>query len=169
MALTFTLPAKTGCELTKNSMYSKISSQVINQEPNHLVPLTHELMKLNSMWQRTINDEKERRRHIYMNDENSNITVERNEMEDEGLYMKTAENSCTQNNSITSANLALIQPVSTIIVTNGLYQDQIAIEFTLNKNQKAAFMIITSHLNGISNPTGKKKILLFQKLQVFFR
>jgi len=42
-----------------------------------------------------------------------------------------------------------IVPVTKITVTNEITRDNIAQRFILNKNQKAAFMIITGHLDGL--------------------
>jgi hypothetical protein len=48
-----------------------------------------------------------------------------------------------------SLNFRCIVPVSRIIVPNETTREHIAQQFTLNKNQKAAFMIITGHLDGL--------------------
>ena len=42
-----------------------------------------------------------------------------------------------------------IVPVTKITVPNEITRENIVQQFTLNKNQKAAFMIIVSHLDGL--------------------
>ncbi|CAF5028883.1 unnamed protein product [Rotaria magnacalcarata] len=46
-------------------------------------------------------------------------------------------------------NHRCIVPVSRITLLNEKTRDHIAQQFTLNKNQNAAFMIITGHLDGL--------------------
>ncbi len=46
-------------------------------------------------------------------------------------------------------NLNCIVSVTKITVPNEVTREHISQQFTLNKNQKAAFMIITSHLDGL--------------------
>ena len=65
--------------------------------------------------------------------------------------MVTVMNSISDNNSNNNnlANGGSILPVVSV-TTNVPTQKSIADEFTLNREQRAAFMIITSHLDGDS-------------------
>ncbi|CAF3219894.1 unnamed protein product [Rotaria sp. Silwood2] len=147
---------------TKNLIYTRKSDKLIFEDKKHLIPLTDELMKLSYRWQRKINDEKERRRNIYMNEEDNSVEIEQTDKEDDQLFIKPVEDSLLHYNASASLSLESIQPVSTMIVINSYSQEQIALEFTLNKNQKAAFMIITSHLNANdeTSSNGKQEQLI---------
>jgi len=138
-----------GISLTKSSIYTQKSNKSIFQDQRHLVPLTAESMALSNRWQRKINEEKERRRNVYLNEEGSNVMAEENDNEDNPSLIKIVEGSLLHNDDGISSNFDAIQPVSTMVVTSGPSQEHIALEFTLNKNQNAAFMIITNHLNGL--------------------
>jgi hypothetical protein len=47
-------------------------------------------------------------------------------------------------------NSQCIVPVTKITIPNEITREDIAQQFTLNKNQKAAYMIITGHLDGLN-------------------
>jgi hypothetical protein len=115
-------------------------------------------MKLNYRLQHKINEEKERWRNIYMNEKYNNVVIEQSDKENDQLFIKSVENSLLHDNSGVSSSFDSIQPVSTMIDTSSRSQEQIAYAFTLNKNQKAAFMIITSHLNGVDGMNAGKTI-----------
>ena len=68
-------------------------------------------------------------------------------MENSQLYTKVTENSSLHNTNDERPALRSIQPVSTLIINHGLRPEQIALQFTLNKKQKAAFIIIADHLD----------------------
>jgi hypothetical protein len=147
-----------GVEPTKNLIYTRKSNKLVSQNQKHLVPVTDELMKLNYRWQRKINEEKDRWRNIYINEEDNNVVIEQPDKANDQLFIKSLEDSLSYGNSGVSSSFDSIQPVSTVIDTSSRSQEQLASDFTLNKNQKAAFMIITSHLNGVYGMNAGKVI-----------
>ena len=50
-----------------------------------------------------------------------------------------------------SPNYQCTTPVTTISINTGPTRDDVVRKFTLNRNQKAAFMIITGHLDGLDS------------------
>ena len=63
----------------------------------------------------------------------------------------TVEDSMVSNldTNIEHLHSAFIEPVTMVTVPDQISREYIAKQFTLNKNQKAAFMIITGHLDGL--------------------
>ena len=82
-----------------------------------------------------------------MNEENNNNQIEWGIVENSQLYTKVTENSYLHNTNDERLALRSIQPLSTLIINHGLRPEQIALQFTLNKSQKAVFMIIADHLD----------------------
>ncbi len=145
-------------EPTKNLTYIRKSMNLLSQDQKHLVPLTDELSRLNYSWQRKIIEERERQRNIYMNEEDNNIVVERTNLDPDQPLLLPVENLVLCDEDKISTSFDGIMPVSIIIDTNIHSQEYVVSKFTLNKNQKAAFMIITSHLNGADKSNAGKAI-----------
>jgi hypothetical protein len=126
----------------------------LNELVNHpdkkiasFVSATPNLIRLNTKWQEQLKTEKERARR-------SLITGNRDEGYDT-LDLHAATNAVvtvanpTNYNNDNFENYISILPVVSF-TTNFPTQKTIADEFTLNREQRAAFMIITSHLDGDS-------------------
>jgi hypothetical protein len=114
------------------------------------VPATNELIQLNNKWQRQIKDEKERRRNACISASMENNCMEQNDTE-ENQILETTDAGMLSNydNNDQSLNFMYTTPVTKIAIPGETTRNDIAQRFTLNKNQKAAFMIITGHLDGI--------------------
>ena len=116
-----------------------------NQQLVPFVSATPNLIRMNTKWQEQLKAEKERVRRGL-------ITGNYNQ-EDGGLDLYAAKDAVVtvigpnnyNNNNI--ENSGSILPVVSV-TTNVATQKSIADEFTLNREQRAAFMIITSHLDG---------------------
>ena len=120
-----------------------------NEKHQHLAPFlsaTSDLVRLNSKWQEQLKTEKERVRR--------NLITGNNEKTDDASKYDTINDAVvtvmhpTQCNTNLSADLKSILPVASVVTSSYPTQTSIAEEFTLNKEQRAAFMIITSHLDG---------------------
>lgn len=110
------------------------------------VPSTFDLVRLNTKWQEQLKIERKRVRrnlitgkHYKTGDESNN-----DDMED---TIVTLINSTSSNVNI-SDNYNSILPVASVISTTYCNQKSITDQYTLNREQRAAFMIITSHLDG---------------------
>ncbi|CAF1542890.1 unnamed protein product [Adineta ricciae] len=119
------------------------------------VPSTLDLVRLNTKWQEQLKIERERvRRNLitgknYRTDNNSN----NDDMED---TVVTLINS-TSSNIDMSHNYNSILPVASVISTTYCNQKTIVDQYTLNREQRAAFMIITNHLDGDRQPHAGNK------------
>ena len=118
-----------------------------NEKIVPFVPATPNLIRLNTKWQEQLKTEKERlRRNL--------ITGNRDEGYDT-LDLHAATNAVVtvanpnNYNNNNFENYASILPVVSV-TTNFPTQKSIADEFTLNREQRAAFIIITNHLDGDS-------------------
>lgn len=128
-----------------------VLNKYINHGQNYLVPATAELILLNNRWQRRIREEKEQKRKTLMMIEMENDSAEQND---------TIENQLCDDGDIMLSSVRLsngesldfrsIVPVAKVIVPVENTREYISEQFTLNKNQKAAFMIITGHLDGLN-------------------
>jgi hypothetical protein len=127
-------------------------SRVLNEEIPHvgqqLVPFvsaTSEHVRLNVKWQEQLKSERERVRR-------SLITGNYGK-EDDSLDLHAVENAVVtvvdSNNHDANEfqNHGSILPVASV-TSQFPSQKSVADEFTLNREQRAAFMIITSHLDG---------------------
>ena len=118
-----------------------------NEKIVPFVPATSNLIRLNTKWQEQLKTEKERLRR-------SLITGNRDEGYDT-LDLHAATNAVVtvanpnNYNNNNFENYASILPVVSV-TTNFPTQESIADEFTLNREQRAAFIIITNHLDGDS-------------------
>ncbi len=145
--------------LTKHPMYSTKLNKQINFDKKHLVPATSELIHLNNKWQRMIKDEKERRRNACMVEPLENEFTEQNDT-DVNELVGAIEDSMpsTFNSDDRLLNCRCTIPVTKVTVPNETTREHIAQHLTLNKNQKAAFMIITGHLDGLDRLNESIKI-----------
>jgi hypothetical protein len=110
------------------------------------VSATPNLVRLNTKWQEQLKSEKERVRR-------SLITGSYNKTDDILDYDTIQDAVVTLINPInysinTPNDYNSILPVASITTTSYSTQKNIADEYTLNREQRAAFMIITSHLDG---------------------
>ena len=116
----------------------------------YLIPATTQLIELNNKWQRQIKDEKERRRNACISVNKENTFRDRNDIdEDQTLAVIDASVLANFDNNDNSLNTMHTLPVTKITVPSETSRNDIAQRFTLNRNQKAAFMIITGHLDGM--------------------
>jgi hypothetical protein len=102
---------------------------------------------MNTKWQEQLKAEKERVRRglITGNYDKEDDTLDLHAANDAVVTVMNPNNY----NSNNSDNYGSILPVVSL-TTNFPTQKSIADEFTLNREQRAAFMIITSHLDGDS-------------------
>ena len=116
-----------------------------------LVPFvssTPALVRLNTKWQEQLKNEKERiRRNLITGnyDQDWDGTIDLNAAKDAIVTVINQNN----HNNYNFENYGSIFPVVSV-TTNFPTQTSITDEFTLNREQRAAFMIITSHLDGDS-------------------
>ena len=111
---------------------------------------TRDLLQLNSRWQRLIKEEKERRRNALIAEPMPNESIEKNDI-DINEFLGTIEDNTSSSlrNDDELLSYRPIIPVTKISVPNEVSREQIVQQFTLNKNQRAAFSIITGHLDGL--------------------
>jgi len=135
---------------TKALRYTTKRAKQITFDRKHLVPATNELIILNNRWQRQIKEEKERRRNACIVERMESTFIQQNDIDVNELVGAIEEIMPSNFDSNSEhLNFQCIVPVSRIIVPNETTREHIAQHFTLNKNQKAAFMIITGHLDGL--------------------
>jgi PIF1-like helicase len=125
-----------------------ISSEPICHEDQQLAPFvsaTPTLIRLNTTWKEQLKTEKERVRHglITGNYDKEDGTLDFDAAMDAVVTVMDLKHSGKSN----LENCGSILPV-VLVTTNFPSQKTIADEFTLNREQRAAFMIITSHLDG---------------------
>ncbi|CAF1490850.1 unnamed protein product, partial [Rotaria sordida] len=116
-----------------------------NRQIVSFVSATSNLIRPNTKWQQQLKAEKERIRRslITGNYDNSDDTLEYDSVIDAIVTLINPNNY----NSNTFENYSSIPPVISL-TTSYSTQKSIADEYTLNREQRAAFMIITSHLDG---------------------
>jgi len=145
-------------------------NQMIEHTNQHIVPFvfaTSNLIRLNTKWQEQLKTEKERVRRslITGNYDKTDDTLDLNAAKDAVI---TVMNSNIYNKNILE-NYGSILPVVSITASFPT-QKSIVDQFTLNREQRAAFMIITSHLDGDSRcRTGIfiKQIIIFRTYNIF--
>ncbi|CAF4258879.1 unnamed protein product [Rotaria sp. Silwood2] len=123
---------------------SNQSLDYLNQQLVPFISATPNLIRLNTKWQEQLKTEKERVRQSLITGNYANT--------DDTLDLHAAKNAVVtvvnlnnyNNNNV--ENYASILPVVSV-TTNFPTQKSIADEYTLNREQQAAFMIITSHLD----------------------
>ena len=122
-----------------------------NFDQKHLVPATTELILQNNGWQRKIREEKERRRNASMMVQMDNEFIEQNDT-DENQHTGIANNPLSSIciNDEESLDFQHIESVTKVSVPVENIRQCVADRFTLNRNQKAAYMIVTDHLDGLN-------------------
>ena len=130
--------------------YQSSLSESIDHTDQQLVPFissTPNLVRLNIKWQEQLKTEKERARRNLMtgNYDKTDDTLDYHAAKD-AVVTVVNPNNYNRNNF---ENYDSILPV-TSVTSSFPTQKSIADEFTLNREQRTAFMIITSHLDGDS-------------------
>ncbi|CAF1366889.1 unnamed protein product [Adineta steineri] len=110
------------------------------------VSATPNLVRLNTKWQEQLKAEKERVRRSLITGkyDKTDDTLDYDSIQD---ALVTMVNSNNHNIDIFD-NYTQILPVASVTTTSYSTQQSIIVEYTLNREQRAAFMIITSHLDG---------------------
>ncbi|CAF1202328.1 unnamed protein product [Adineta ricciae] len=135
----------------KSLMYPTKRGKPVNIYQKYLIPATTQLIERNNKWQRQIKDEKERRRNACINISNENTFRDRNNIdEDQTVGVIDASMLANFGYNDDPLNTMYTLPVTKITIPSETSRNDIAQQFTLNKNQKAAFMIITGHLDGMN-------------------
>ena len=126
------------------------SNEFIDSTDQQLIPFvsaTQNLVLLSKKWQEQLKTERERVRRTLItgNYDTADDTLDSHTVQ---VAIVTVMDP-TGNNNNNLENYGSILPVVSV-TTNFPTQKSIADEFTLNREQLAAFMIITSHLDGDS-------------------
>ncbi|CAF4972958.1 unnamed protein product [Rotaria sp. Silwood1] len=134
-----------------NIHYQSSSDISIDRTNRQLIPFlcaTPHLVQLNTKWQEQLKIEKERVRRslITGNCDKDDDTLDLFAARDAVVTVMNPNNYSTNN----FENYSSILPVLKVI-NNFPTQTSIINEFTLNREQRAAFMIMTSHLDGDNN------------------
>ncbi|CAF4052892.1 unnamed protein product [Adineta steineri] len=110
------------------------------------VSVTPNLVRLNTKWQVQLKTEKERVRRSLITGkyDKTDDTLDYDSIQDALVTMVNSNNY----NINTLNNYTQILPVASVTTTSYSTQHSIIVEYTLNREQRAAFMIITSHLDG---------------------
>ena len=144
---------------TKSLIYAKKRDKQIIFDRKHLVPVTIKLVQLNNKWQRQIKDEKERRRNACMiAGIESNFTEQNDTDENQLIVAIDAGIVSNFDGDDRFLNFMCTRPVTKITVPSETTRKDIVQRFRLNKNQKAAFMIITGHLDGLDKINDGKMV-----------
>ena len=144
---------------TKSLLCATTRDKQMTFSQKHLIVANIELIQLNNKWQRQIKDEKERRRNACMIAESENDVTEQNDT-DENHLIRDIDSRALPNFDVDDRilNVMCTVPVTKIAVPSEATRKDIAQRFTLNKNQQAAFMIITGHLDGLDKISASKMI-----------
>ncbi|CAF1470506.1 unnamed protein product [Adineta ricciae] len=110
------------------------------------VPSTADLARLNTKWQEQLKAERERVRRNLITGKHYKIGDESN-MNDIEDTVVALINSTNSNMNMSDKHNSIL-PVASVTSTTYCNQKSVADQYTLNREQKAAFMIITSHLDG---------------------
>jgi hypothetical protein len=123
-----------------------------------LIPATAELIQLNKKWQRQITEEKEQKRNACINEnDNGDFALQRIADADQSVTVVESATLLNFRDDDVSSDSVYTQSVKAISLSAGPTRQQIARQFTLNKNQTAAFMIITGHLDGVDGLNKKSR------------
>ena len=117
-----------------------------HQQLAPFVPATSTLIRLNTKWIEQLKTEKERVRHGLITgnyDKDDGVLLDFDAARDAVVTVIDPKHS----DQHSQENYRTIPPV-VLLTTNFPSQKTIADEFTLNREQRAAFTIITSHLDG---------------------
>ncbi|CAF1598294.1 unnamed protein product [Adineta ricciae] len=134
----------------KSLTYVTNQSNHANVDQRFLIPATTELILLNNKWQRQIKNEKERKRNASMIANLESNIREQNDIDENetfGAYDTGILLNSDNNDELLNSMYTL--PVTKTTIPSETSRKDIAQKFTLNKNQKAAFMIVTGHLDGM--------------------
>lgn len=126
------------------------SNEFIDSTDQQLIPFvsaTQNIVLLNKKWQEQLKTERERARRTLItgNYDTADDTLDLHAVQDAIVTVMDP----TGNNNNNLENYGSILPVVSV-TTNFPTQRSISDEFTLNREQLAAFMIVTSHLDGDS-------------------
>ncbi|CAF4521081.1 unnamed protein product [Rotaria sp. Silwood2] len=121
-----------------------VSNTDIDRQIVPFVSATPNLIKLNSKWQDQLKNEKERIRRSLISGKHNNDDdiLDFNDVTD---AIVTVVNPYDNRNNV-EKNTSI--PPVLVVKNNFSTKNSIIDEFTLNKEQRAAFLIITSHLDG---------------------
>lgn len=141
--------------MKKSYVYANKLGNQISIDQKCLIPATTELIQLNNKWQHQIKNEKERRRNACTNASIGKYSVEQNDI-DESQMIEAIDSGAPSNfdNDDQLLDFMCTIPVTKITIPGEPTRNDIAQRFTINKNQKAAFMIITGHLDGMDKING---------------
>ncbi|CAF1455743.1 unnamed protein product, partial [Adineta ricciae] len=130
----------------KNQPDQHVSITGIDRQIVPFIPATSNLIKLNLKWQDQLKIEKERIRRSLISGKDNN--------DDDILHFDDVTNAVVTvvNPYDNRNNFEKKTSIPPVLVVKNNYSTQTSIiaEFTLNKEQKAAFLIITNHLDGDS-------------------
>ncbi|CAF4602628.1 unnamed protein product [Rotaria sp. Silwood2] len=118
-----------------------------NQQLTPFVSATQNLVLLNKKWQEQLKTDRERVRQTFITG-NYSAADDSLDLHVANDAIVTVMNPNSNNNNNLESYGSILPVVS--VTTNFPTQKSIADEFTLNREQRAAFMIITSHLDGDS-------------------
>lgn len=126
-------------------MHNNIVDRTV-KEMNSFVPSTPKLLQLNATWKQQLKTERERVRRALItgNPAKDNESLDFDATDD--AIITVIESRAIRSGDHLD-NFGSIPPLVSMI-TKFPSQQTIADEFTLNCEQRAAFMIITSHLDG---------------------
>lgn len=132
-------------------------NELINQNAQQLVPFlsaTPNHVRLNARWQEQLKIEKERARRSLITGSYEASWDGTLDLDAVNCAVVTLVNPNNYNTNNFENNGSILPVIS--VTTNLPTQKSIVDEYTLNREQRAAFMIITSHLDGDSRcRTGK--------------
>lgn len=132
-------------------------NELINQNAQQLVPFlsaTPNHVRLNASWQEQVKIEKERARRSLITGSYEASWDGTLDLDAVNCAVVTLVNPNNYNTNNFENNCSILPVIS--VTTNLPTQKSIVDEYTLNREQRAAFMIITSHLDGDSRcRTGK--------------
>ena len=153
----FSTPSDSVLDRSKPLTYTKRSNEEFIRNRKFLIPATDELVQLNKKWQRQITEEEEQKRNACMNEEdNGDFAVQSIADGDQSVTMAEAATLLNYDDDVSSDSV-YTHSVKVISLSVGPTRQQIARQFTLNKNQTAAFMIITGHLDGVDGLNEESK------------
>ena len=127
------------------------SNELNDSTDQQLIPFvcaTQNLILQNKKWQEQLKNERERVRRTLITGSYAaaDDTLDLDVPEDAIVTVRNLDNDNDDNNRENDRSIPPVLSVATNLPT----QKSIADEFTLNREQRAAFMIITSHLDGDS-------------------
>ena len=144
----FYTPSDSVLDRSKPLTYTKRFNEEFICDREFLIPATPELVQLNKKWQRQMTEEKEQKRNACISEgDNGDFVLQSVANADQSVTMAEAATLLNYDDEV-SSNSVHTQSVKAISLSAGPTRQQIARQFTLNKNQTAAFMIITDHLDG---------------------